>query len=194
VSAWRQARAIAVLPGAVTVLVPLAILVLSGADVGWGLGGSAAALPVLLGLALIAAGFALWLWTVRLFARVGEGTLAPWDPTRRMVVEGPYRHVRNPMIAGVLAVLAGEAALFGSLPLLAWCAVFFAGNDLFFRLYEEPGLEKRFGEEYRTYKRDVPRWLPRRSPWSGPALLALLGLALLAPAGASGAVLERLNG
>ena len=166
-SAWRQARAIAVLPGAVTVLVPLAILVLSGADVGWGLGGSAAALPVLLGLALIAAGFALWLWTVRLFARIGEGTLAPWDPTRRLVVAGPYWHLRNPMITGVVAVLAGEAALFGSLPLLIWGAAFFAINHVGFLIYEEPGLEKRFGEEYREFKRNVPRWLPRRTPWAG---------------------------
>lgn len=163
-TAWRQLRAIAPLPGVVTVLIPVVILATTGADLGWGLGGAAAALPVLLGLALIAAGFALWLWTVRLFARTGEGTLAPWDPTRRMVVEGPYRHVRNPMIVGVLAALAGEAALFGSLPLLAWCAVFFACNHLFFRLYEEPGLERRFGEEYRAYKRNVPRWLPRRPP------------------------------
>ncbi|HEX5376668.1 MAG TPA: hypothetical protein VFW48_10985, partial [Solirubrobacterales bacterium] len=91
-SAWRQARAIALLPGVVTLLVPAALLAASGSEVGWGLQGLAAALPVLLGLALIGAGFALWLWTVRLFARIGKGTLAPWDPTQRLVVEGPYRH------------------------------------------------------------------------------------------------------
>ena len=103
---------------------------------------------------------------MRLFARIGRGTLAPWDPTRHLVVEGPYRHVRNPMITAVLAVLAGEAALFGSPPLLIWCAAFFAINHVFFRLHEEPGLERRFGEEYRAYKRNVPRWLPRRAPWA----------------------------
>jgi len=163
--AWRQTRAIALLPGAVTVAVPAALLIGTGAHVGWGLEGAAAVLPVLLGLALIAAGLALWLWTVRLFARVGEGTLAPWDPTRRLVVRGPYRHVRNPMIAAVLAVLAGEAALFGSVPLLIWCAAFFALNQVWFVLHEEPGLESRFGDEYRAYKRNVPRWLPRRAAW-----------------------------
>jgi protein-S-isoprenylcysteine O-methyltransferase Ste14 len=158
--AWRQARAIALLPGTVCVLVPL--LALSrGTNIGWGLGGVAVALPVLLGLALIGAGFSLWLWTVRLFARVGRGTLAPWDPTERLVVEGPYRRLRNPMISGVLAVLIGEAALFGSLPLLAWAAAFFVLNQAFFLLYEEPSLERRYGEPYRAYKREVPRWLPR---------------------------------
>ncbi len=164
-SGWRQVRAIAVLPGTVIVLVPTAILLATGSNVGWGLGGIAGALPVFIGLASIAAGFALWLWTVRLFAQIGKGTLAPWDPTRRLVVEGPYRHVRNPMITAVLAVLAGEAALFGSLPLLIWFAAFFAGNAVFFSLYEEPGLERRFGEDYRAYKANVPRWLPRRTPW-----------------------------
>lgn len=166
---WRQARAIALLPGTVTVLVPALILVGGGTDVGWRLGGIAAALPVLLGLALIAAGFALWLWTVRLFARIGKGTLAPWDPTRRLVIVGPYRHVRNPMITGVLAVLVGEAALFGSLPLLGWAAAFFGLNHAFFLLVEEPGLERRFGEEYRDYRRNVPRWLPTRRAWAPAA-------------------------
>jgi protein-S-isoprenylcysteine O-methyltransferase Ste14 len=165
-SACRQARAIALLPGTVTVLVPIAILLADGSDIGWALSGALVALPVLLGLALIAAGFALWLWTVRLFARVGEGTLAPWDPTRHLVVDGPYRHVRNPMITAVLTVLAGEAALFGSLPLLIWLAVFLAINWTFFWLREEPALERKFGEDYRSYKRNVPRWLPRRTPWT----------------------------
>lgn len=168
VSVWRQTRAIALLPGTVCVLVPVAVLIGTGSNVGWGLDGIVAALPVLLGLALIAAGFTLWLWTVRLFARIGRGTLAPWDPTRRLVVEAPYRHVRNPMITAVLAVLAGEAALFGSPPLLIWFAAFFAINYAGFRVYEEPDLERRFGEDYRAYKRNVPRWLPRHTPWVPP--------------------------
>jgi protein-S-isoprenylcysteine O-methyltransferase Ste14 len=139
------------------------ILVANGTNVGWGLGGAAAVMPVLVGLALIAVGFMVWLWTARLLARVGKGTLAPWDPTRRLVVEGPYGRMRNPMITAVLAVLAGEAALFGSGSLLIWCAAFFVVNHLFFLLYEEPAMERRFGEEYRAYAREVPRWLPRRS-------------------------------
>jgi protein-S-isoprenylcysteine O-methyltransferase Ste14 len=152
----------------VAVLVPVVVIIGTGSNLGWGPGGIGEALPVLLGLALIAGGLALWLWTVLLFARVGKGTLAPWDATRRLVVEGPYRHARNPMITAVLAVLAGEAALFGSTPLLIWLAAFVAINCVFFALYEEPGLERRFGDEYRAYKRNVPRWLPRRTPWAPP--------------------------
>jgi protein-S-isoprenylcysteine O-methyltransferase Ste14 len=168
--AWRHARAIALLPGMAAVVVP-AIVLLAGAgpNVGWGLPGLAAALPVLVGVALIVAGLAMWVWTVRLFMRIGKGTLAPWDPTRHLVVQGPYSHVRNPMITAVLAVLVGEAALLGSTALLIWCALFLGVNWVYFVLFEEPGLERRFGDAYRAYRRNVPRWIPRRAPWTPAA-------------------------
>ena len=93
-SRWRHARAIALLPGTVTLVVPAILLVaVEGPDVGWGLDGLAAALPVLLGVVLMTSGFALRAWTVRLFARIGQGTLAASDPTRHLVVAGPYRYV-----------------------------------------------------------------------------------------------------
>jgi protein-S-isoprenylcysteine O-methyltransferase Ste14 len=167
VSAWRHARAIALLPGTVAVVVPAVILLTGrGPDIGAGLGRPGAALLVLTGVALIAVGFALWIWTVRLFMRIGKGTLAPWDPTRQLVVEGPYRRVRNPMITAVLAVLLGEAALFGSLALLTWAAFVLGINWVYFVLVEEPGLERRFGDEYHAYRGNVPRWIPRRTPWT----------------------------
>ena len=122
-------------------------------------------LRLLLGVPLVVAGFLMWLWTVRLFARIGKGTLAPWDPTTQLVVEGPYAHVRNPMIAGVLAALVGEALVFGSTAIAIWAVIFAAVNHVFFLVYEEPAVERRFGEEYRVYKQNVPRWLPRRTAW-----------------------------
>ena len=166
-SAWRHALAIALLPGTAAVAVP-AIVVLTGEgpNIGWGLPAWAATLLVLIGCALIAAGLALWVWTLRLFMRIGKGTLAPWDPTRHLVVEGPYSRVRNPMITAVLAVLIGEAALFGSEGLIIWGALFFAVNWVYFVLHEEPGLERRFGDDYRAYRRNVPRWIPRRTSWT----------------------------
>ena len=151
----RHLAAIVLLPGTVTVLVP--VLLLSGADLApWPL--------AVLGAALIAAGLGLIAWTVGLFAGVGQGTLAPWDPTARLVVRGPYRHVRNPMISGVLAVLLGEAALLRSLALLAWWACVFVINAVYFVHVEEPGLRRRFGADYEAYAARVPRWLPR---WAG---------------------------
>ena len=101
---------------------------------------------MVLGAPLIVAGFLMWVWTVGLFARIGKGTLAPWDPTTQLVVEGPYAHVRNPMITGVLAVLLGEALVFGSVPVAIWAAVFAVTNHVFFLAYEEPSVERRFGD------------------------------------------------
>ena len=127
-------------------------------DVGCKLAGWALAVP---GALLIAVGLTLVAWTVGLFATEGEGTLAPWDPTARLVIRGPYRFVRNPMIGGVFLVLLGEAALFGSPALLIWLAAVLAVNTVYIPLVEEPGLRKRFDEEYDAYCRAVPRWLPR---------------------------------
>jgi protein-S-isoprenylcysteine O-methyltransferase Ste14 len=148
----RHLLAIGLLPGVVTLLVPA--LIVSGDEVAsWPLS--------LLGAVLIALGVVLIAQTVALFATVGDGTLAPWDPTARLVVRGPYRRVRNPMISGVLFVLLGEALVFGSLALLAWWAVVFAINAVYFPLVEEPGLRRRFGADYEAYRASVPRWLPR---------------------------------
>ncbi len=158
-NAWRHLLAVLLCPGVVAVIVPAIIV--------WR-NGEPALVPGLLGAVLIGVGIALVAWTVTLFARVGRGTLAPWDPTSRLVVRGPYRHVRHPMITGVGCVLLGEAALVRSLPLLIWLAAFVAVNALYLPLVEEKGLSRRFGEEYERYKANVPRWLPRRRPWDAP--------------------------
>ena len=159
-SAWRQLRAVVLLPVTVTVVVPGLILWRSDAELApWPLAA--------IGVVLIALGLLLVTWTVSLLVRIGKGTLAPWDPTSRLVVAGPYRHVRNPMISGVLAILVGEAALFASMPLLVWFGAALLVNAIYFPLFEEPGLRKRFGAEYEAYCANVPRWLPRLRPW-GP--------------------------
>jgi protein-S-isoprenylcysteine O-methyltransferase Ste14 len=163
----RHLLAIGLLPFVVTVVIPAYIIRTSTTlNVGWGLPSSLGLLPTLLGSVLVGLGLLLVFKTVILFASVGEGTLAPWDPPRRLVVRGPYRHVRNPMISGVLAILLGQAILFGSVPLLVWFVIFFALNALTMPLIEEPLLESRFGSDYVTYKRNVPRWIPRLNPWT----------------------------
>lgn len=114
---------------------------------------------------MICLGLVLVVATIRLFVTVGKGTLAPWIPTQRLVVQGIYRHVRNPMISGVFFVLLGEAVLAASLPIFCWFVVFVVGNAVYIPLAEEPGLVQRFGADYEEYRRNVPRWLPRLRPW-----------------------------
>jgi protein-S-isoprenylcysteine O-methyltransferase Ste14 len=153
----RQFRAI-LMPFTIAVLVPALVVWRSGDRLGWG------AIP---GAALVAAGVFLVAWTISLFARVGQGTLAPWDATRRLVVVGPYRHVRNPMISGVLAILLGETLAFWSWSLFVWFVVVLAANAIYMPLVEEPGLSRRFGEDYEHYREHVRRWVPRLRAWTG---------------------------
>jgi protein-S-isoprenylcysteine O-methyltransferase Ste14 len=123
-------------------------------------------LTVALGAVLLIVGFVLFIASLRRFAVEGRGTLAPWDPPRRLVVRGPYRFVRNPMISGVIFLLFGEAAVLRSRPHAMWAATFLAINLIYIPLLEEPMLEKRFGDEYRQYCRHVRRFIPRLKPWT----------------------------
>jgi protein-S-isoprenylcysteine O-methyltransferase Ste14 len=161
-SLWRHVVSILLLPFTVLVLVPVGVRSsLAGIDTQWTSPGMEI-MARLLGAAVFAAGLFLFIWSVTLFARVGQGTLAPWDPTRRLVAVGPYRYVRNPMISAVAAMLLAEAVFFGSAILGSWCILFVVVNQVYFLRSEEPGLERRFGAAYNQYRREVPRWLPRR--------------------------------
>lgn len=162
----RHLLAIGLLPFVVAVVVPVFIAGRPGAlNPGWGLPAPLSLLPTIVGCLLAGLGLLLVYRTVSLFATVGDGTLAPWDPPRRLVVRGVYRYVRNPMISGVLFVLLGEAIVAGSLSLFGWFVAFFAINSVTMPLIEEPALEDRFGNDYVAYKSNVPRWIPRLRPW-----------------------------
>ena len=119
---------------------------------------------IIVGLSLIGIGSILMIITIRLFSQA-EGTLAPWDPPKKFVVNGIYRYVRNPMITGVLIILLGESILLGSFLVFTWFLFFGIMNHFYFIFSEEPNLEKRFGEEYKRYKQEVPRWIPRLRAW-----------------------------
>lgn len=113
-----------------------------------------------MGMLLILVGLSFLAWTSALFAAYGNGTLAPWNPTEKLVVMGPYRFVRNPMIIGVVTTLLGETLLFTSYYLLGWTLLFVIINHVWFIFWEEPNLEKQFGTPYLKYKNAVPRWIP----------------------------------
>lgn len=99
------------------------------------------------------------------FALEGLGTPAPIAPTQHLVVTGFYRRVRNPMYVGVVAIVLGEALLLGAVALLWYAAVVWLAFHLFVLGYEEPTLDRSFGDEYKTYRENVPRWLPRLTAW-----------------------------
>ena len=110
-------------------------------------------------------GFTLLVWTIRLFHATGKGSLAPWNPIEKLVITGPYAYVRNPMLLGVFSILFGEVLCFQSFALLVYTLVFILINAIYFPLSEEKWLLKRYGNDYLEYKRNVPRFLPRFTPY-----------------------------
>ena len=164
----RVAASIIILPVTVLVLVPWAILRITN-DVcyAWACTFPLSIVRMVVAVLLIGAGLALFLWTNGLFIARGKGTLAPWDPAQTLIIEGPYRYMRNPMIAGVLLVLLGEGVLFTSIPILVWFFIFLGLNLVYLPLSEERGMRARFGEDFDLYRENVPAWIPREEPWDG---------------------------
>nr|WP_275689987.1 isoprenylcysteine carboxylmethyltransferase family protein [Diaminobutyricibacter tongyongensis] len=104
------------------------------------------------------------MYAFALFA-LHQGTPAPVAPTATLVVTGVYRFVRNPMYLAVLAIILGQALLFGSWGLVLYAAIVLAAVVTFVKLYEEPTLTETYGEQYLEYRRNVPGWWPRITPW-----------------------------
>ncbi len=128
-----------------------------------------ARLPVrIAGALLVAIGLAVLLDSFARFALKGLGTPAPVFPTQHLVVSGLYRYVRNPMYVAVLAVIIGQALIFGSIHLVEYAALPWLGAHVFVVAYEEPTLRASFGPEYEAFCAAVPRWIPRLTPWPGP--------------------------
>ena len=99
------------------------------------------------------------------FALEGLGTPAPIGPPQELVVTGLYRYVRNPMYVALVAVIFGQALLFGEPSLLWYGALLWLFFHVVVVLYEEPTLKQTFGTEYESFRTHVPRWIPRLTPW-----------------------------
>lgn len=119
------------------------------------------------GSILVVVATAILLHAFARFALEGLGTPAPVAPTGKLVVGGIYRHVRNPMYVAVLAIILGQALIFSSWAVLVYGLIAAAAMISFVKFYEEPTLASRYGEEYEAYRRAVPGWLPRFTPWRG---------------------------
>jgi len=162
---WGLIRSIIILPGTVLVFVPAVLLFITrDSKVSFEF-----FFPdkILFWLAFFIAcpGFFLCFKTASLFMTVGKGTPAPWNPPKKLVLQGPYQYVRNPMITGAVLLLFSEALLFRSWPVALWMILFFACKTAYFLFIEEKELEKRFHKDYLIYKANVPRWIPRLRPW-----------------------------
>jgi protein-S-isoprenylcysteine O-methyltransferase Ste14 len=154
-----------VAPGTVCGLVP-------GLITGWRPPGDSVGWVDALGWLLVLAGAAVLGHAFVAFAWHGRGTPAPAAPTERLVVTGAYRHVRNPMYVAVLAVVLGQVLLFASWGLFAYLVVIGSTMASFVHIYEEPTLREAYGPAYDEFCDNVPRWLPRVTPWTGATTAA----------------------
>jgi protein-S-isoprenylcysteine O-methyltransferase Ste14 len=115
-----------------------------------------------IGVALIAAAHLVLVALVARFVRQGAGTQIPLDPPKRMIAQGLYARVRNPMYTTYLVIALGEAVLYRSWILLVYMAALGALFHLYVVGVEEKKLRARFGDAYERYCETAGRWLPRR--------------------------------
>lgn len=123
------------------------------------------------GWIVIAAGALLYFACAAEFLLTGHGTpnisfaralrfVIGTEP-QQLVRASLYRFCRNPMYAGVLTVLLGEAWLCGSWRRLVYAGVVGVLFHIVVVSVEEPHLRRTRGDSYREYCRTVPRWIPR---------------------------------
>ena len=148
---------IVLFPGTVVVYIPYRLLAPSIIPdaYSWSLAQFSAVISLAIGAAILFRS----IWS---FARVGKGTLAPFDETHKLIVIGLYRYVRNPMYVGIMLILIAESWFFRSDTLLKYTGFCFIVANIIVIGYEENRLRYKYGDEFRRYCKHVGRWVPGR--------------------------------
>ena len=118
-----------------------------------------------LGIVPLAIGALVLLWCNWAFVARGRGTAAPYDPPRALVLQGLYRYVRNPMYVSAILIVVGIGLWTSAASLFGYALLLAVSYHIFVRYYEEPHLQRVFGQSYAEYCANVPRWCPRVTPW-----------------------------
>lgn len=118
----------------------------------------------ILGAATLLAGVSLAIWAGVFLIQRGEGTPFPLDPTRKLVVVGPYRFVRNPQSIAMTLMVLGEMFAIQSRWLWVMLPATIAYLELLVGPLEDRQLVRDFGQSYLDYRSQVPKWIPR---WPG---------------------------
>jgi len=100
-------------------------------------------------------------WSIFTQHAQGNGTPLPLVPTKSLLVTGPYKYTRNPMVFGAIFWLLGWAFLANSPAALLSVGIFIMILVIYIKLIEEKELEARFGRDYMIYKEQTPFIFPR---------------------------------
>jgi len=152
----KTALAIIVVPGTACFLIPYLILSAGRVSLTRPIG----ILQVLV-IPIAALGLYMIIWVGIAFVRLGKGTPVPIDPPTRLVINGLYRYVRNPMYVGAILIVLAEVVYYGSWFLMLYAAGLWAMLHIALVIFEEPQLKRRYGKDYELYSIEVPRWIPR---------------------------------
>jgi protein-S-isoprenylcysteine O-methyltransferase Ste14 len=145
-----------VVPGTACILVPYYILKASHVSLTPTIG-----LGQIFACLIMACGLFMILWVSTAFVRKGQGTPIPINPPTRLIIQGLYRYVRNPMYVGAILVVLSEVIYFHSGWLVVYAVGLWAALHTALVIFEEPQLRHRFGVEYEQYLSAVPRWIPK---------------------------------
>lgn len=93
--------------------------------------------------------------------RLAGTTVNPMKPelARNLVTSGIYRISRNPMYVGLAIILCAWSMVLGSLWLLPFVILFIIYIHRFQIIPEEKALINAFGNEFKSYKKQVRPWL-----------------------------------
>jgi protein-S-isoprenylcysteine O-methyltransferase Ste14 len=127
-----------------------------------------AGLRVAVAVALVLIGLPLGVWSVVVQNTVGQGGPAEiagievTPKTQHLVVSGPYKYTRNPMLLGASVFYYGIAVYLNSVVAVAMVTLFMALMLVEVRLIEEPRLLRDFCSEYEEYRQRVSMFVPWR--------------------------------
>lgn len=113
----------------------------------------------LIGAVFLLFGLGVTIYNSNFFKKVGAN-IETFDEPTQFIKTGFYRYTRNPMYLGFVAALLGVALLTqGALSSFFLVFIFWLITDRWYIRYEESDMLKTYGEEYKEYCKNTPRWL-----------------------------------
>ena len=114
--------------------------------------------PLWLGILIILFGFFLVVYTLRIFKKE-ETAIIPNGTPSTLIDDGVFRFSRNPIYLGMTTILIGSALIYGSISTFFIPLVFMAAVNLIWIRYEEKKLASIFGDDFKSYKERVRKWI-----------------------------------